>query len=342
LLVFALLITFFPGLQAHQIALLIIILLLAISFLGFSVLTFNRENSILRIGYILSSVWLVISFYFVASSLIVLILYLLYPVNISNYGLAAMFISAALTAYGLINARITRVTKITVPLPNLPDFWKGKTAVMVSDLHLGEVLKNGFAKKIINLINRQSPEIVFIPGDFYDGTHTRFKSYAGEFKKINAPSGIYFCSGNHEMFAGYKKCEQALRDTGIKILENQIVEVQGLQIAGVAYKHDTMPDLAQTLGNLNLDKNKPGILLKHVPLQLKEVEEAGFNLVLCGHSHHGQIWPGRHITKRYFKGFDYGLKTFKNLLVYTSSGAGTWGPPLRVFSRSEIVKIIFE
>jgi hypothetical protein len=85
---------------------------------------------------------------------------------------------------------------------------------------LGGVLQNGFAKKIITLINRQSPEIVFIPGDFYDGTHTRFKSYAGEFKKINAPSGIYFCSGNHEMFAGYKKCEQALRDTGIKILEN--------------------------------------------------------------------------------------------------------------------------
>ncbi len=342
LVVFALLVTFFPGLAAHQAILLIILFLLAISFLAFSILTFKMENKILRFGYILSSIWLVLSFYFVLGSLIALLIYLIYPANLSYYGLAAAIVGLALTAYGLINARITRVIKISVRLPNLPSFWKGKTVVMVSDLHLGQVLRKGFAGKIIKKINGLNPEIVFIPGDFFDGVHTKFEALADEFKKINAPLGIYFCSGNHEMFAGYGQCEKALKNAGIKILENQKVELSGLQIAGVAYNHDTIPGFPLILQNLNIDKNRAAILLKHVPLQLKEVEEAGFSLALCGHSHHGQIWPGRHITKRYFKGFDYGFKTFKNLKVYTSSGAGTWGPPLRVFTKSEIVKIIFE
>ncbi len=341
LIIYGLLLTFFPALGTHKVEVLITVLLLAISFLIFSVLTFKYENIVLRIGYKLSSIWLVLGFYFVLASLIALIIYLLSPINLLYYGLAAVFVSSVLTIYGLINARVTRLTKIKISLPNLPAYWKDKSAIMVSDLHLGQVLRKGFANKIINLINRESPEIVFIPGDFYDGVHTGFQNLANEFKKISAPQGIYFCSGNHEMFAGYGQCEQALRGAGIKILENQKVEIQGLQIAGVSYKHDVMPDLSQTLQNISLDKNKPSVLLKHVPLQLKEVWEAGFNLVLCGHSHHGQIWPGRLITKRYFKGFDYGLKTFNNLLVYTSSGAGTWGPPMRIFTKSEVVKIIF-
>jgi hypothetical protein len=274
--------------------------------------------------------------------LFALLAYLIYPVNLFYYGLTAILASVALSIYGIINARATRITEIKVSLPNLPEFWKGKSAVMVSDLHLGQVLRTGFAQKIVNMINRENPEIVFIPGDFYDGVHTNFQNLADEFKKISAPQGIYFCSGNHEMFAGYGKCEQALKNAGIKILENQKTEINGLQIAGVSYTHDIMPDLNATLKKLSLDKNKPSVLLKHVPLQLKEVQEAGFNLVLCGHSHRGQVWPGNLVTKRYFKGFNYGLKSLKNLLVYTSSGAGTWGPPMKILSKPEIVKIEFE
>jgi predicted MPP superfamily phosphohydrolase len=258
------------------------------------------------------------------------------------YGLIATAATLGFALYGIINARITRLTKIKVSLPELPDFWKGKTAIMFSDTHLGHVLRKGFAQKIVKMINKESPEIVFIPGDFFDSVHTDFQSLADEFKKVTAPSGIYFCSGNHELYVNYRACEQALKNAGVQILENQMVEVKGLQIAGVAYKHDIMPDLPENLQKMNIDKNKPSILLKHVPSQIKEVSDAGFNLVLGGHSHHGQIWPGRHVTKKVFKGFDYGLKLFNNLVVYTSSGAGTWGPPMRTFTKAEIVKITFQ
>ena len=118
-----------------------------------------------------------------------------------------------------------------------------------------------------------------------------------------------------------------------------MVEVEGLQIAGIAYKHETMLDFAKTLTSLNLNKNKPSILLKHVPKQLEEAEEAGVSLQLSGHTHFGQIWPGNLITKRYWKGYAYGLKKYKKMQIFVSSGLGTWGPPMRLFSKSEMVKI---
>jgi predicted MPP superfamily phosphohydrolase len=213
---------------------------------------------------------------------------------------------------------------------------------MVSDLHLGHILHSGFARKIIKLINEQKPDIVFIPGDFYDGVHTDFGALAAEFKTVSAPLGMYFCSGNHEMFAGYGACETAIKNAGIKILEDEKLEIDGIQIAGLAYKEETDETVVKRLEAIGLNREKPSILLKHVPNRLGPISRAGASLVLSGHSHQGQIWPFRYITYNVFKGFDYGLKSKGATQVYTSSGAGTWGPPMRVFTKSEIVKIIFE
>ncbi len=342
LVIYELAVLFFPILQSHRSALLVALMVLSFSFLGFLILTHFYDHFLLNWGNILASVWMVLGMYFLFASAIALMAYLIFNNSLNRLGDLTLIVSLLLTVYGLINARIVRLTEITVRLPNLPAFWQGKTAIMVSDLHLGQVLGTGFAKKIVGMINKENPEIVFIPGDFFDGTKEDFTRLANEFKTISAPLGTYFCSGNHELFAGYQKCENSLKAAGVKILENQKVEVEGLQIAGVAYKAETMADLPLTLKNLQIDYNKPSILLKHVPSQVKEVSEADISLMLCGHSHHGQIWPGRHITKAVFKGFDYGLKALGNLQVFTSSGAGTWGPPMRVFTKAEIVKIKFE
>ena len=93
---------------------------------------------------------------------------------------------------------------------------------------------------------------------------------------------------------------------------------------------------------MNIDPSKPSILLKHIPDHREAVEKSGINFQISGHTHHGQIWPFRYITKKIFKGFDYGLKSLNNLQIYTSSGVGTWGPPLRIFTKSELIKITFE
>ena len=93
--------------------------------------------------------------------------------------------------------------------------------------------------------------------------------------------------------------------------------------------------------NLNIDKNQPSILLKHQPLQLDIAEQAGISMQISGHTHKAQVFPLNISTHFIFKGYDYGLKFLHKMLVYTSSGVGTWGPPLRVGSDSEIVVFTF-
>jgi len=333
------LVFFFPLATAYHTGLLIALLLWSFSFLAFSIVTFKVDNPFLRMGYILSAVWIPIWFYLLLASLISLILQ---PLGLHIFVSLIFILALVLSFYGILNARYARITTLRVKLPNLPEIWRGKTAVFVSDLHLGHVLRYGFAGKVIEKINRLKPEIVFIPGDFFDGVETNFNELANLFKSVKSAHGIYYVTGNHEEIAGYKICENAIAQAGMKILENTIVSIQGLQIAGLAYAHESDESVQQLLHNMNIDRSRPTILLKHVPNHIESVAHAGVSLMLSGHSHHGQIWPGRHITKAVWKGYDYGLKKFEQLQVFTSSGVGTWGPPMRVFTKSEIVKIIFE
>jgi len=339
---FASVLFFFPSFAPYKYWLLGLLGILSVSFFSLSLAEHKSENPLVRFGYIISGVWMPTWLYFILASAASFVVFFISGGNIWYF--PCLFFTAAivLSIYGIINARVLRVIRLRVSIPNLPEYWKGKTAVLATDIHLGHVLKKGFAQKVIKKINALKPEIVFIPGDFFDGVKTDFNALAKEFKKVLAPQGIYFCSGNHEMFANYKDCEQALSSAGIHILENELTEVEGLQIAGIAYKSETMPDFEKILEALHLDRNKASILLKHVPLQLEEVRNAGFNLQLSGHTHRGQVWPGRYMTKRYYSGFDYGYKILGSLQIYISSGAGTWGPPMRTFTNSEVVEITFE
>lgn len=331
----------FPGLYPHRVALEIIVLAFSFGFFAISAISYYWENVILRVLYIYFGAWIVFALYFFLAGILALLISLVTSWPLSMFGSLVLSVALILIVYGLINARIPRVTSINVKLPNLPAAWQGKTAVMVSDLHLGHVLKGGFARKIVKLINKQKPEIVFIPGDFYDGVQTNFGELADEFKSITAPLGVYYSSGNHEVYAGYQKCEKALKGAGIKILEDEKTEINGLQILGLAYKGETDQTVSERLAQIKFDQGKPSILLKHIPDHLTAVEKAGVSFQLSGHTHLAQVWPFMYITHRVFKGYDYGLKKLGRMQIYTSCGVGTWGPPLRVFTKSEIVKITF-
>ena len=333
---------FFPSFSAYHKSLFVALMLLSVSFLALTFILVRWQNLFLRISYVLAGVWAVTWFYFMLATTVACVVLLIFP-SVSRELLQALFlVSALLSAYGVVNARVIRTKNIRVKLPNLPEYWKGKSAALVTDIHLGEVLNVGFAKRVLVAVSKLQSDIVFIPGDFYDGMHKSFHTLANVFKDFKSQHGTFFVSGNHELYSGYERCEEAIRDAGIKILENQKIEIQGLQIAGVAYASETGESLRNILQSLNLDRTTPSILLKHVPSHVDVVEQSGISLMLSGHTHLGQIWPFRYITHRIFKGFDYGLKRLKNLQVYTSSGVGTWGPPVRIFTPSEIVKITFE
>jgi len=340
---YAALLFIFPALLAYHVALIIAAFLLSISFLALSIVTFRNGNFLLRWLYIISAVWMPTWFYLLLACLIIIIIKGIFPAEPAVIDLILALAAILVSVYGIINARIHRIINIKLALPNLPEFWRGKTAVVVSDLHLGHVLRKDFAKKIIAKINSLRPDIIFIPGDFFDGVKTDFAGLANLFKELKAEQGIYYVTGNHEAIAGYKICEQAIGGAGIHILENQKVEVLGLQIAGLAYAGgETIKDVEKNIKAMNLNPALPSILLKHVPNHALAIANLGINLQLSGHTHLGQVWPGGLITRLVFKGFDYGLKQAGKNFIYTSSGVGTWGPPMRVFTKSEIVRIRFE
>jgi predicted MPP superfamily phosphohydrolase len=150
-------------------------------------------------------------------------------------------------------------------------------------------------------------------------------------------------TGNHEEFSDSTKYLEAVTRSGIRVLNNEKVTVDGLQIVGVQDRDQANADRFRTiLQRADLDRNRASILLAHVPHRLAIAEKEGVSLQLSGHTHGGQIFPFTWFTRRVFREFTYGLKRFGELLVYTSSGAGTWGPPMRVGTRPEILLIEFE
>jgi predicted MPP superfamily phosphohydrolase len=256
----------------------------------------------------------------------------------------ALFGSAALLSlYGLANAAWLRVTEVTIHLPNLPAAWQGRTAALVSDMHLGNVRGLGLVRRVVALLERLEPDAVFLCGDLFDGAAADYDALMEPWKKLARRTGIYFVTGNHEEFSPRSKYVEAVARAGIRVLGNEMVELHGLQIAGVLDRETHQPEVFRSLlGRMNLDRNRPSILLTHQPLNLSIPAEAGVSLQLCGHTHRGQVWPWHWLAARVHGRFVYGLHRWEQMQVLTSSGAGTWGPPLRVNTRSEIVLIRFE
>ncbi|MDE2312501.1 MAG: hypothetical protein KGJ93_05470, partial [Patescibacteria group bacterium] len=168
-LLYLMLLHFFPALRPVHTVLLAVVLLCSVSFLLFSTAVHFMGWRILDWGYMLSGSLLVLAGYGFWFLLAALALSSAWPAASTVFAAAALLGSLLMTVYGLINARIIRVRHINVALPNLPEFWRNKTAVAAADIHLGNILREGFARKVVRAINTQRPDIVFLPGDYYDG-----------------------------------------------------------------------------------------------------------------------------------------------------------------------------
>jgi hypothetical protein len=323
------------------------VLLLAVSFVAASLLSFKYWNSVTRVFYRVSAVWLgLFNFLFLAGvgTWLTASARWAFGAHWSYRGMVGAWFAAALlaAAWGLINASLTRVRRVKVSLPNLPLAWQGRTAAMISDLHLGHVRGANFARNIVARIRQLRPAIVFLAGDLYDGSFADLNALAGPLRGLDTPLGNYFVSGNHEEMRDSGAHLQAAKDAGLRLLNNEKVVVDGMQIIGVHYHEASHPErLNAVLKKAAIDREQASVLLVHAPDQLAVAEQAGISLQLSGHTHRGQFFPWTWLTKRMYKQFTYGLQKFGAMLVYTSSGAGTWGPPLRVCSHPEIVLIQF-
>jgi uncharacterized protein len=329
----------------------VILAVLSFSFIAAALPGFRLDNALVSIFYAAASCWLgVLNFLVWAACLCWLAAI---PVHFFAAGaelqtrawIADAFTAPALlvSAYGFANARYIRERRLTVALPNLPAAWRGRTALVISDLHLGHINRAGFARKITRIAERLNPAILFIAGDVYDGMMVNPERLAAPFAKLKPPLGTYFCEGNHEELGDAISYEMALGHSGIRVLNNECFEVDGLQVAGVSYRDTTYPlRMRAILDKMPVDKSRPAILLNHVPNRLPLVEQAGFSLQISGHTHGGQIVPFTWFTRMAFGRFTHGLHRFGTLQVLTSTGVGTWGPPMRVGTAPEVVLITFE
>ncbi len=322
--------------------------LLSVAFVSATLLAHRYSHWLVRLFYKMAAAWLgVLNFLFVAACLCWMV-----DLGIRLFGLhlqrpiivGTMFSLAILTSlYGMLNARRIRVKRIAVKLPNLPASWRGHVAALVSDVHLGPVNGSRFMRRIVATLGRLRPDVVFITGDLYDGTKADLDELIAPWKDISVNIATYFVTGNHEEFSDPRKYLDAVSRSGIRGLNNEKEMLDGLQIVGVHDRDSGNPvRFRSILEQTGLDRNQASILLAHVPHQLSIAEEAGISLQLSGHTHAGQIFPFTWFTSRVFGKYTYGLKRFGDLMVYTSSGAGTWGPPMRVGTSPEIVLIEFE
>jgi len=151
---------------------------------------------------------------------------------------------------------------------------------------------------------------------------------------------VYFVGGNHDDYGGRDAYFAALRGVGMRVLDNETVDLHGLQLVGVHDREIHDPEAYRAvLERAGVDRGRASILLAHRPENLAVPEKAGISLQLSGHTHQGQFWPWTLVARRVHGAFAYGLNRFGGMEVFTSSGAGTWGPPLRLGTRSEVVLI---
>jgi len=319
-----------------------------VSFVATSLLAFRYTNAVLRALYKASAVWLgLLSFLFLGAggSWIVFGVTRLAGLDVNFHRIVEVLFGAAIAVglYGVFNASWTRITRTTVRLANLPAAWRGRRAALISDLHLGHVRNGSFLRRMVAKILKEEPDAIFIAGDLYDGTAIDVRQAAEPLKELAAPQGVYFVAGNHEQFGDDSKYLDAVAASGVRVLSNEKVDVDGLQIIGVPYRNAVQHSrFASVLHAIGLDRNRPSILLTHAPDHPEVAEAAGVSLQLSGHTHLGQFIPWSWMARRMYRQFVYGLSRIGKMQVFTSSGAGTWGPPLRLGSNPEIVVLEFE
>ncbi len=265
--------------------------------------------------------------------------------SLSSLVIALIFFGGAfcLSLLGIYKAFFPKVVSYEVKIKDLPESWDNKTVVQISDIHLGPVYRKKFFERLLDKIQTLNPEAVFITGDLFDGMESDFGWVNHPFTKIKAPKGIYYSFGNHDLYLGFERVIDILKDNPVTILADRMIIVDGLQIIGINYSFNKDFDLqAAILKQVGYDRKLPSILLFHEPRHVRFAKEAEIDLQLSGHTHNGQLFPFNYLAKLMYGGHGYGLFKDQDFSLIVSAGVGTWWPPMRTSGRSEIVKIILK
>lgn len=257
----------------------------------------------------------------------------------------ASAVVAVLLVVGHLNARYPRLHRITVPIAKPADGVRSIRAALISDIHLGTIVGRTRLQGIVERLDALRPDIILLAGDIVDEDLAPvIKENTGEIlRTMHAPLGVYGITGNHEYIGGAARAVAYLEEHGITMLRDTfIVLPNGVTLVGREDRSSRQfggarrKDLPALLDGVRRDR--PIIMMDHQPFDLDSVVAAGVDLQVSGHTHHGQLWPFNHITNMVYEQ-SWGYLRKGGTQFYVSSGVGSWGPPVRLANRPEIVEI---
>ncbi len=255
-----------------------------------------------------------------------------------GYGIIAFYLFVF--SFGSFNMWSPVVVSYDVEIQKKTDIDELKV-LMVSDIHISETIGNRFINRLVHLSNEVNPDIIFLAGDVLDNSidpylkHNIGETLAG----LTAPMGVYAVLGNHEYYGNdIPIFIEEMNEINVEVIVDEVVNYHDLfYIVG---RKDYSDQYRKAIAELtsDLDHNKPIFLIDHQPREFDEVSAAGVDLMVSGHTHKGQLFPGNLITNAIYENH-HGHLLKDRLHTVVSSGYGIWGPPFRLGSRSEVVEI---
>ncbi len=209
---------------------------------------------------------------------------------------------------------------------------------------MGGIIGNRRISRMIDRINELNPDLVLFGGDLVDQHPLPvYKKQMGKhFTRLHPPLGVYAITGNHEFYGDYLKSIEYMEKSGITYLQDTMVNIDNILLLAGRDDREKSRMTGKARKPLNkilegADLSLPLILMDHQPNSYNQASAAGVDLLVSGHTHRGQMWPLNYITHAIFE-LDYGLMKKNGTYYYVSSGFGTWGPPVRLGNRPEIVE----
>lgn len=263
----------------------------------------------------------------------------------ARWARAAFLALAPLAAFhGVVQAlRPPLIHEIEISIPGLAPQWDGLRIAHLTDTHVGPILGRDWVDDLVRRVDSAKPDIVVHTGDLIDGTVDGLREKLSPLERLKGRVGTYFVTGNHETYSGVRPWCDQMRTWGWDVLnnENRILSRDGfpLAIAGItdaresAASNGTSPDVAKALEGV--PEGAPVVLLAHQPRQAFQAAGRSVSLQLSGHTHGGQLWPFHYLV-RLQQPVVAGYAKVGDVPVFTSRGAGFWGPPLRIGARAEV------
>ena len=305
------------------------------------------------------AIWFAFLAYFILSLLLIDIVRLFYgwfhffpSIITNNYETAKRFTAIIVIALvglivflGNLNKRNIEIRTLEISIPKGNSKLDELNIVMASDIHLSPIDGERLLVKIVDKMNSLNPDIILLAGDIVDDKAKVLdeRGIGESFRKLKSKYGVYSINGNHEFINGVDSCVRYAEKFGIKFLRDGY-ELIDSSFYVIGREDSSMPQFTgkqrKSLEEIvkNIPANYPKILLDHTPFKLEQAQQNKIDLQLSGHTHHGQIWPANIVTSMIYE-ISWGYKKKENVHYYVSSGAGTWGPPVRTGSSSEIVNI---